>query len=306
MAGKHSKSIFDFRKSPYAPTKQKTKIHFFDNLSLTFKIALSAFVLVLTVSTIIIGVFFMQGNSHGDILSEAKEIFYSTDSSTALKNLASQNPDIKGWLRIEGTQIDCAVCQSSDDRYYIDHNQLKEKSRYGALFLQSNDSINREKNDKNIVIFGNNMNDETMFGQLKKYTNLNFYKSNPTIELYYGDKLETYAIFSVMLTSSASDDEGQIYKPYKSHFIDDAEFDGWFNEAKTRSMINTTVEAENGDNILTLVTVADDFEGARLVVMAKQIDPSDTDTIDVYNASVNQNPKHPKIWYTNRGLEYPY
>lgn len=306
MAGKHSKSIFDFRKSPYTVSKEKTKFEFIKNLSLPFRITLSVFVLTLVVSTILIGVFFMQGSSHSDLLAAAKETFYSTDSKAALRLLSKQNSEIIGWLKINGTQIDTAVCQGGDDEFYIDHNQLGEESRYGALFVQANDNYERKNGDKNVVIFGNNMKDGTMFGELSKYRNINFYKSSPTFSFLYGDECETYAVFSVMLISSASDDAGQVYKPYKSYFANDQEFNEWITETKARSMINTNVGVENGDEMLTLVTLADDFDGARFVVMAKRINSWDLGEIDVQNVSVNSAPKHPKIWYENKGIRYPY
>lgn len=305
MASKHSKSFFDFRKSKYSlPTEKKPNI--FGNISLPFKIAISVFILALVVTAGIVTVFFMQSNSHNELLTDAKTTFYSTDSKKALQILAEQNSDIKGWIQIDGTNIDCAVCQGEDNSFYIDHNQLGESSRYGALFLQANDSIERSGDDKNIVIFGNNMKDGSMFGSLKKYRNLNFYKSNPFIKLYHGDKTETYVVFSVMLVSSMDNDGGQIYKPYKSHFADENDFDEWQNEAKLRSIINTDVTAEYGDDMLTLVTVADDFDGARLVVMAKQVIEWDAEHTNVISASYNPKPKYPKIWYTTKGLEYPY
>lgn len=304
MAGKHSKSLFDFKKSAYAAPKS-CKPSVFSTISPPFKVILLVFVLVLVATTILITAFFMQSSSHDDILSDAKATFYSGDSSATLKLLAQQNPDIKGWLKIDGTNIDCAVCQAKDNKYYMEHNQLREESRHGALFLQNNDIIDRANDDKNIVIYGNNMQDSTMFGTLKEYRKLNFYKSNPYIELYYGDQAETYAVFSVMLISSMDDDGGRLYKPYKSYFTDDNDFNAWLEETRLRSIINTTINVENGDNILTLVTTADDFNGARLVVMAKQIDELDTE-LNVYGASFNPKPKYPKIWYTTKGYEYPY
>ncbi len=304
MAGKHSKSLFDFRKSAYAAPKSSGP-SIFSTISLPFKMILLVFVLVLLATAILITAFFMQSSSHDEILSDAKATFYSADSSTTLKQLAQQNPDIKGWLKIDGTNIDCAVCQAKDNKYYMEHNQLRDESRHGALFLQSNDSISRDGNDKNIVIYGNNMQDSTMFGTLKEYRKLNFYKSNPYIDLYYDDQTETYAVFSVMLIASMEDDGGQLYKPYKSYFADDDDFNSWLEETRLRSIINTTISVENGDNILTLVTTADDFDGARLVVMAKQIDETDTE-FNVYGATFNPKPKYPKIWYTTKGYEYPY
>lgn len=305
MASKHSKNFLDLRKSVYV-TSLDTKSVERTSLSLPFKIIIIALVASLVLSSVLVGNFFMQSNAHKAILADAKQVFESLNSDDALKTLAEENADIKGWLKIEGTNIDCAVCQGDDDTFYINHNQLGKKSRYGALFLSKDDSFERNGNDRNIVIFGNNMKDGEMFGSLKKYRNLNFYKQNPFVELYFGDEIQKYIVFSVMLVSSSADDNGDIYKPYKSHFTDENDFKLWAEETYSRSLINTTVEAEYGDDILTLVTVADDFDGARLVVMAKKTDEWNAERTDVSGASVNAKIKYPKIWYITRGLEYPY
>lgn len=305
MAGKHTKSFFDFRKSAYTTSGYKDRLDI-ASLSLPFKIIIIALVLSLILSAVFVGSFFMQSSSHKRLLANAAQVFDSLGSDEAIKTLAEKNEDIKGWLKIDGADISCAVCQSEDNTFYTNHNQLGKKSRYGALFLSSEDSFIRNGDDRNIVIFGNNMQDGSMFGSLKKYRNLNFYKQNPFIELYYGDQTEKYTVFSIMLVSPSADDGGNIYKPYKSHFTDKNDFDLWLEETTARSLINTTVTAEYGDDILTLVTVADDFEGARLVVMAKKTDDWNAERTDVSGASVNAKIKYPKIWYTTRGLEYPY
>lgn len=305
MAGKHSRSFFDFRKSNcIRATKEVTAPA--KALSLPFKIIIWVLVAALALSVLFIGNFFLEGVEQKNILDDAREIFHSTTSDKAIVQLALENPDISGWLQIEGTQINNAVCKDKENGFYINHNQLGDKSRYGSLFIQDNDDFERTGGDKNIVIYGNNMNDGSMFGELKKYRNVNFYKNNPYINLYYADKAETYVVFSVMLLSSIDDDAGQVYKPYKSYFANESEFNEWITETKLRSIINCSVEVTNGDNILTLVTVADDFDGARLVVMARQISDTDAEQIDVMSSTFNSKPKYPKIWYDNKGLEYPH
>lgn len=305
MAGKHSKSFFDFSKSVY-DTFPDTNTVRHATLSLHFKIIIAALIISLVLSSVLVGSFFMQSNAHKNLLTDAAAVFEANQSEDALKALSKTNKDIKGWLKIEGTNINCAVCQNNNDEFYINHNQLGKRSRYGALFLSASDSFERKGSDRNIVIFGNNMKDGTMFGSLKKYRNLNFYKQNPCVQLYYGEKAEAYIIFAVMLVSSSTNDGDQIYKPYKSYFADNNGFDSWLKETRSRSMINTTVEVDYGDDILTLVTVADDFEGARLVVMAKKSDEWDASHIEVNDSTVNPQIKYPKIWYSTRGLEYPY
>lgn len=126
------------------------------------------------------------------------------------------------------------------------------------------------------------------------------------MKLYYGGEAESYIIFAVMLISSSADDEGEIYNPAKSYFATKQEFDGWYNETAQRSLINTTVTPQYGDDLLTLVTTADDFDGARLVVIAKKLTDRDASSIDVTEACVNARIKYPQIWYTDRGLKYPY
>ena len=305
MAGKHSKKFFDFSKSVYVTASDTNNINQ-KPLLLHFKIIIAVLIISLVLSSVLVGSFFLQSNAHKNLLANAATMFQSGQSGEAIKNLSQKNKDIKGWLKIEGAGINCAVCQGNDDTFYINHNQLGKKSRYGALFLSANDRFERTGGDRNIVIFGNNMKDGTMFGSLKKYRNLNFYKQNPCINLYYGEEVETYIIFAVMLVSSSTDDNGEVYKPYKSYFADNTEFDSWLNESYSRSLIDTTVKAEYGDDILTLVTIADDFDGARLVVMAKKTDEWNATHTEVSDASVNPQIKYPKIWYTTRGLEYPY
>lgn len=305
MAGKHSKSFFDLVKDIFvlqiSPKESRQS-----ELSLPFKIIAVALVLSLLVSAILIGSFFAAGNAQKNVLNQAKNYFEALGGNKVIKTLSANNGDIKGWIDIKGTNISCAVCHGKDDEFYINHNQNGKKSRYGALFLSASDSFDRAGNDQNIVIFGNNMKDGTMFGSLKRYRNIKFYKQNPTIDLYYGDVQEKYIVFSVMLTSSNKDDAGQVYNPTKSHFANNDEFNKWYNESCMRSLINTTVTVEYGDQLLTLVTAADDFDGAKLVVLAKKVTDWDASHTDVSDATVNSKIKYPKIWYTERGLEYPY
>ncbi len=304
MAGKHSKSFLESirdnrKKTSVNPKAKKAKMPW------PFRVLIALFLVVLVASSSLIATFFVLGKINENMLDEAARLFKYNGSKSALETLSNKNSDIKGWLKISGTNVNNAVCQGDDNNYYINHNQNKEKSHYGALFLSYNDEFSRKDGDQNIVIYGNNMRDGSMFGSLKNYRNINFYKQNPIVELYYGDESECYVIFSVMLISNVKDDEG-VFSPSKSYFVNEEHFNKWYNEACNRSLISANIEANAKDNFLTLVTTADDFEGARLIVMAKKIDSDKADEIDTSSAVVNSNIKYPKIWYDTKGLKYPY
>lgn len=305
MVGKHSKSFLESIKEISFNTNSIVKVEK-QPLSWPFKIIIGVLVLSMVLSTVWVAVFFVPQKTNQAALKKATEIFTSNDSETALKALAGENKDIKGWLKIHGTNINYPICQAKNNTFYMSHNHLGKKSRFGALFLSSEDNFGKKDNDRNSVIFGNNMKDGSMFGSLKKYRDINFYKKYPIINLYYGKEAEEYAVFSVMLLSSSKNDGGEAFNASKSYFNNESEFNEWYAEAAKRSLIKTNIEVELDDEILTLVTVADDFEGARLVVMAKRIETVELSHIDTNNASVNPNIKYPKIWYSTRGLKYPY
>ncbi|MEG1579311.1 MAG: class B sortase, partial [Oscillospiraceae bacterium] len=46
----------------------------------------------------------------------------------------AENPDAAAWLQIPGTEIDNVVMQTSDNDYYLSHDEKKEKSRWGCYF----------------------------------------------------------------------------------------------------------------------------------------------------------------------------
>ena len=300
MAGKHSKSFFDFRKNPLVVADDTPR----KKISLPAAIIASVIAVALVVSAIWIGSYFIGANSHSRLLKNARRTFNSMPSDEAIETLAKKNDDIKGWIRISGTEIDCAVCHGDDNDFYKNHNQLGKKSRFGALYLSHDDKFDRG-GDHNITIYGNNMNDGTMFGELNSYRELKFYKQHPFLNLYYSDKCETYAVYAVLLIP-AEDDKKESYDVTADDFTDANSFNLWHEDTRARSIITTNVNVQYGDDILTLVTDVDDFDGARIAVMTKKVNEQEAALVNVNIAQVNAKPKFPMAWYDQRDMKYPY
>ena len=89
-----------------------------------------------------------------------------------------------------------------------------------------------------------------------------------------------------MLTDSSANSQKD-YNPAKSYFADENEFKLWADETAKRSLINTNIELNSGDEILTLITSAPDFDGARLAVSAVKRTEKQISDIDLTDASVN-------------------
>lgn len=306
MAGAHAKNTFKdlvyrFYRT-YIPNRSDRPVQIIVKL-----IAIISIILLIGSSAYLI-FYFSTAKTQRSIIDDTRATWYNEDiaQSERFTELSAANPDFRAWLTVGGTQIDNPVYQADDDDYYLDHNQNREISRYGALFLSADDRID-SKSDKNLVIYGHNMRDGSMFGTLKSFRNLSFYKQNPTITLSSSTDESVYLVFSVfLLNGKKEDDNNYLYNFEKSSFNSSADFDNWVNEAFDRSLINTGVDVSYGDDILTLITCTSDFRDARLIVMAKKLRRDEINDIDTAGAVVNGYPRHPKRWYDERKLEYPY
>ncbi|MCQ2441261.1 MAG: class B sortase [Clostridia bacterium] len=203
---------------------------------------------------------------------------------TLFKDLKEENSDFTAWLKIQGTNIDNPVYISNKTDYYKKRNMLKKHSRYGALYIPKENS---KPYSQNTVIYGNNISDGSMFGTLKYYRNLKFYKQNPTVFLTANGKTETYVIYAVNVVS-----EKEKKNFTKSEFQGKTSFSLWINKQKKNSIIDTGISVKYGEKILTLITDAKDFDGAKLVVSARKLRTKERYNLDVSKAKVNWYSRH--------------
>lgn len=92
-----------------------------------------------------------------------------------------ENEDIKGWLQIEGTNVNFPVVQTSDNDYYHRLGFNKEYDYYGTPYIDYECDVKTPST--NLIIYGHNIrNDGQMFNDLTKYKQLSFYKEHPLID----------------------------------------------------------------------------------------------------------------------------
>ena len=180
------------------------------------------------------------------------------------KNLKNINPDYRFWIKVEGTNIDFPVVQGEDNDFYLHHNFNKEKSFSGSIFVDSENNLN---DDSNIVVYGHNMRNDTMFAQIKHFKNENFFNANKYVTLYRDGKKSKFEIFSVY-QENAKDLESEI----KINFSNKDEYEKYLKGQEEKSLFKREgIDLNSNDRILTLITCGYDFVNARIVVVAKEI-----------------------------------
>lgn len=186
-----------------------------------------------------------------------------------VKELSYQYPEIKGWIEIEGTNINYPVMQGNDNDYYITHDYKKESSRWGALFADKD--YDWDIPSSNLLIYGHNFSDGIMFSDLLKYKDKSFFDDNPIIKFTTTEEDCEYEIISVFYSRVYYKSEKNVFRYY--FFVNaenETEYNEFVNNAKKASIYDTGKTAEYGDELMTLSTCEYSQEDGRFVIVARK------------------------------------
>lgn len=205
-------------------------------------------------------------------LRDNAKIKEELDNSIIVKNkeyiidfdkIKSQNSDAVAFLKVNGTNIEYIIVKGEDNDFYLNHNFLKEYNSGGWVFADSRNKFNEE--DRNIIVYGHNMKDGSMFGTLKNTINSDWQnnKDNLTITLVTQMKTYKYQVFS---TYTIYPEEYYL----KVGFENNDRFLDFINTLKERSNHDYQVNLTKDDKILTLSSCIGDGT-KRVVLHAKLI-----------------------------------
>jgi len=165
-------------------------------------------------------------------------------SSIDFKKLKEKNDDTVAWIRVNGTNIEYPIVKTNNNDYYLYHSFDKTKSNAGWVFMDYRNKL--DGTDKNIIIYGHNRKDGSIFGSLKNILKETWYdeKDNLEIEFWTENGKEKYQVFSIY------EIENEDY--YLSTTFDN--YDEYLNKIKNRSIKDFGINLSNESNILTLST----------------------------------------------------
>lgn len=218
--------------------------------------------------------------------------------------LLSANEDVKGWLTIDGTNIDYPVLQSGKDdpEYYLHRNIDRKTDKAGSLFLDVNSSV--EENTKNMVIYGHNMKStDNMFHYLIKYNDLSYYREHPVITFNTLYQKGQWKIISILKADADINDD--FFDFTRASFQNDEDFLEYIYQLRIRSIYNIPVDINEKDQIITLVTCSYELNNYRTVIVAKKIRDGEPSAVDVKKAVTNPSILYPPNWYANYGGTAP-
>ena len=174
--------------------------------------------------------------------------------------LRNKNPEVIGWIRMEGdTEVNYPVVQHEDNEYYLHYAYDGTYNPAGSIYLDYKNNVALSSN-RHSIIYGHNMESGSpMFSNLLHYREDGFWDDNRYIDIYTDDALYTYEVFAAYETNpsqTGTDDDGYQYEhSWRMNFKkDDATFLAWIDSIRARSDISPDVEIDADSRILTLST----------------------------------------------------
>lgn len=153
-----------------------------------------------------------------------------------IQALIAENSDCIGWLSIDGTIISYPVMYTpSEPQKYLRRNFYGKYSQSGVPFLDGRCGLQ----STNLIIYGHNMRNGTMFADLKKYVDRDFLNAHRTVKFETADGIRYFIVTEVLRTDIT---------------------DAWYDR----------ITAEDGSRCLVLSTCYGSGKDGRLLIIAAE------------------------------------
>ncbi len=180
------------------------------------------------------------------------------------EELQAVNPDVYAWITVPGTDIDYPILQhASDNSYYLMHNIDGSYGYPGCIYTENLNS--KDFTDNNTVIYGHNMKNGSMFAQLHKFEDPDFFDANREVLIYLPEEVLHYTIFAEHIY----DDRHLLYSfDFADPDVYQSYLDSVFSTRDMSANIDKDMTVTKDDQIITLVTCIGSQPNNRLLVQA--------------------------------------
>ena len=207
----------------------------------------------------IVNVETIEDNEKTEIIEQEEEIPQSNPYwdyinmnliSVDFSELKNINSNTKGWIQVNGTNINYPFVQTNNNKYYLNHSFNNSWNEAGWVFLDYRNNINSL--DKNTILYAHGRLDNTMFGSLRNILKSSWFNNldNYIIKLSTEKENTLWQVFSVYKIPTTND-------YIQTEFSSNEEFTNWTTMLINRSSYNFNTTVNENDNILTLSTCYD-------------------------------------------------
>ena len=175
------------------------------------------------------------------------------------------NKEVVGWIRFDNPdKISYPIVKGTDNDKYLKTTVEGKRNAAGSIFMDANNAA--DFTHKNTFIYGHNMKNGSMFGQLRKYKSFDFYKENPYFYIYTPDGKEVkYQVYAVCIVEDTSESYNKFYEN------DDA-YLKYLQYIKNIARYDTGVKVTAQTQLVSLSTCTNVTETQRLLVHGVKVE----------------------------------
>ena len=186
------------------------------------------------------------------------------DCPIDFESLWETNEDVYAWITVPGTVIDYPILQhETDDSYYLNYTIDGIEGYPGCIYTETVNA--KDFTDNNTVIYGHNMRNGTMFTDLHKFREEEFFNEHDTVYIYTPEKQLAYKIFAAYLY-----DDRHLMNSFD--FSDPEVYAGYLSEIQhidSEDMnMRKEIKVTDADKIITLITCIREQPEKRVYVQA--------------------------------------
>lgn len=242
------------------------------------KLGLGSWIILVICAMVFCGSAGYLGLYAKDKLDSEKEFNELGDMRAAgLENLYAENNDFVGWIEVDGTRINYPVMQTPDNpEFYLHRDFHKQDSVSGTPFADATSILTGKYKTWNWVIYGHNMKFGTMFHDLEKFGDKEFWKEHGTFtfDTYNpedGVQMGDYEIVTVA-RSRIKEAGSTEFKYYQYACYNDEEtFNEFVEGIKREALYDTGITPEYGDQLVTLTTCAYHTNEGRFYIVGRKV-----------------------------------
>ena len=170
-------------------------------------------------------------------------------------DLLKINDDIIGWIYMEDTVVNYPILQGENNFYYLDKTYYKKYLASGSIYLDSDND--RDFSDAHSIIYGHNMKNHTMFGDLSDLRDEKVLAEHPYVDIILIDG--TWYRYEICSMYRAHVDDGT----YRAPLNKASNFKPFMELIASKNMhgdseILELPEVREDDKVLTLSTCTED------------------------------------------------
>ena len=221
----------------------------------------AAGIIVLAVILICLVVLCIKLKELHDADRKYDEIANTIGSEDNFGELAENNPEVVAWLSVDGTQIDLPGTQGKDNIKYVNTDVRGNSSFAGNPFLDCRNDPGFT--DVYSIIYGHDMEDHLMFGDLDMFLDESFWEGPRVGKLRLTDgrtfEISFFAVVKTVSSDSRFMDPLMVRNNWERDFLDEM----------TASALIAKDRINDKDRIIALSTCESAGSDERIVLLGK-------------------------------------